>query len=167
MNVQHTFPARPWSREVDRPIAFDPFSRMHREMDRVFEDVLSDTSRPWYGPRFDWWGAMTPSLDMSETPDGLEIYVDLPGMDVKDVTLTLREGMLWISGERKDKFEEKKKDFYRSERKFGSFVRSVLLPYDVDAEHIDAHFENGVLRIMLPKSPEAEAKERRIKIKAH
>lgn len=165
MSVRDLSPGGQHRREADRQPVLDSFSRLHREMDRLIEEALP-AMRPPFGPWFDGGGAVVPSLDVSETEDGLEISVDLPGIDAKDVSLTLSEDVLSISGERKEEQEQKKKNYYRSERSFGSFARHLALPYAVDADRVEARFKDGVLNITLPKSPQARAEERRIEIKS-
>ncbi|MCP5467919.1 MAG: Hsp20/alpha crystallin family protein [Deltaproteobacteria bacterium] len=106
--------------------------------------------------------SFVPSIDVAESPETLSISVELPGMKKDDVKITVREGILTISGEKKFKEEEKKENYYRIERSYGSFVRSFNLPNTVDSEAIRAQFENGVLELAIPKKP--EAKERTIDV---
>lgn len=165
MGVHDLLPWRQRAREIERSEDYDPFSRMHREMDRLFEDVFPGVGRLSFNPWFRSGREMAPSLDVSETDDALEVSADLPGMDTDDVSVTLSEGMLTISGERKEEKEQKEKNYYRTERSYGSFVRRLALPYPVDEDRIQARFDKGVLKIVLPKSPDVKAGERRIEIK--
>ena len=111
-------------------------------------------------------GELTPVVDVSETDKSYEISVELPGLDDKDVELTLRDDLLTISGEKKTEREEKKKGYHLSERSYGSFQRSFRLPDDVQAEKIKAEMQKGVMSISLPRSPSAKPKQRKIAISA-
>lgn len=162
MSVRDLLPWR--ARNLEDVSSLDPFSRMHREMDRWMGDVMSGAPHTFFGPSGNGRGTLVPTLDVAEDDEKLEISVDLPGMDAKDVTLTLSEGVLSIAGERKASSEQKDRNFYRSERSYGSFARRLSLPYQVDADRIEAAFEKGVLKITLPKSPETRASEHRIEI---
>ena len=119
-----------------------------------------------WGPPAQTGMAVAPRIDISETDTELRIEVELPGIDEKDVCLTLTDNVLMIRGEKKAEREEKDKNYYVSERSFGSFQRAIPLPTEVDADKVEASFKNGVLTVRLPKTPEAEAKTRRIEVKA-
>ena len=150
-------------RPVARSTALSPFDRMHEEMDRLFDDFLPQLSK---GREFDSRMGTLASIDLSETDDALEIKADLPGMQESEIDVTLRDGALVISGERKHQSEEKKKNYYRSERAFGAFTRSVPLPCDIDEDSIDAQFKKGVLTVHMPKSSAAKENQRKIEIRA-
>jgi HSP20 family protein len=137
----------------------DPFSTLHRQIDRLFEDFGR-----W--PAFEGFRASSsPRINVSETDSSLEIEAELPGLDEKDVEVILNEDVLTIKGEKKDEREEKKKDFHVMERSYGSFSRSIRLPYDFDPDAINASFAKGVLKITLPKPAEAKQKTVKIPIK--
>lgn len=166
MELKELTPFRRWRRggeQGGRDAALGPFERMHEEMDRLFEDFL-----PQFSDRRELESRMKglAQIDLSETDDALEIDVDLPGVKEGDIDVTFRDGALFITGERKHESEEKKKNYYRSERSYGSFSRSITLPCDVEADQIDARFKKGVLKIMLPKSPAAKESQRKIEIRA-
>ena len=110
--------------------------------------------------------AVSPAVDVSETEQGYEISADMPGMDNKDIEITLNNNVLTLKGEKKEQHETKEKDYYLQERSYGTFQRSFTLPDDVDSEHISTAFSNGVLIIKLPKSAQAKAKTRKIEVKA-
>jgi HSP20 family protein len=103
-----------------------------------------------------------PAIDLLERDDSLVLKADLPGLTEDDVQLEVRDNVLTISGERRSDVEDKKNGYYRVERSFGRFSRSLTLPEGVDAEQIAAKFENGVLEVTIPK-PE-ERQPRRITI---
>lgn len=148
----------------------DPFLRLREDVDRVFDGFL----RGWPAMRgFDLGlpaglsdDGLTPVADVSETDKRYEIVVELPGLDDKDVEVTLRDDLLTISGEKKTEREEKKKGYHLSERSYGSFQRSFRLPDDVQADKIEAEMQKGVMSISLPRSPSAKPKQRKIAISA-
>jgi HSP20 family protein len=158
---------RRWDEE-DRP--FESFFRemdtLRKEMDRLFEDFWKGSGQrsfmttPWQ------YSDITPRVDETEDEKAFHIRVELPGMDKDDVDLTLSNGVLTIRGEKKREEEEKGKDFYRKERAFGAFRRSLPIPFDVDESQIDASFKKGVLYIELPKTEEAQKKVKHISVKA-
>ena len=163
MELNDLVPFKNRRRRVARDRAISPFERMHEEMDRLFDDFLPQLSEGRNGgARF---GALA-SVDLSETEDALELSVDLPGMEEEDIDVTLRDGDLTIRGERKDESEETRKNYYRSERAYGAFSRTIALPCEVDEDAIDAKFKKGVLTVHLPKSPKAKEQERKIAINA-
>jgi len=158
---------RQWDEE-DRP--YESFLRemdtLHKEMDRLFEDFWKGSgshsfmARPWNR------GELTPRIDETEDEKAFHVKVELPGMDHDDVDISLSGGVLTIRGEKKREEEEKGKDYYRSERSFGSFRRSLPIPVDVDESKIEAKFDKGILLIELPKTREAQEKVKHIDIKA-
>jgi len=158
---------RRWD-EVDRP--FDSFLRemdtLHKEMDRLFEDFWKGSERPALMAAPWSFSEVTPVVDESEDDKAFHIRVELPGMDKGDVDITLANGALTIRGEKKREDEEKGKDFYRKERSFGAFRRTLPIPVDVDENAIEASFRKGVLYIDLPKTEEARQKVTHIDIKA-
>ncbi len=163
---------RRWEEE-DRP--FQPFhgfrrevDSLHRDMDRLFEDFMRGSFyRPFMQMPEAWnLGDVSPTVDVNEDEKAFRVAVELPGMDDKDIDVTLSEGLLTIRGEKKQEQEEKGKEFYRKERTFGSFRRALPIPGDVDETKIEASFKKGVLTILLPKTEEARRKVRHINVKA-
>jgi len=128
----------------------EPFTR---EIDRVFDAFFGQTDQ---GRRW------VPPMDLVEAEDHFVLKADLPGLAERDVNIEVQDGTLTISGERKAEHEEREKGWYRIERSFGSFSRSLTLPDGVDADRIEASFADGVLEVHIPK-PE-ERKPRRISI---
>ena len=108
---------------------------------------------------------MVPQLDIHDNGKQLAIDVDLPGVDEKDVTVTVANGMLTIKGEKKSEHEEKGDSFYVAERAYGAFERSLRLPESIDDAKLEARFDKGVLKILAQKKPEAVTAERKIEIK--
>ena len=111
-------------------------------------------------------GELRPELDLTEDGKAFQVTIDLPGLDEKDVAVTLSDRELTIRGEKKEEKETKEKDYYRRERTHGTFRRSIELPSAVDAEKIEASFKKGVLTIRLPKTKEAQEKIKQIAVKA-
>ena len=105
-------------------------------------------------------------VDVAEKDHAYEITAELPGLDEKDIEVKQSDGMLTIKGEKKEETEEKKKDFYLAERRYGSFERSFRVPESVNTDKIDATFKKGVLTVVLPKKPESQSKEQKISVKA-
>jgi len=97
-----------------------------------------------------------PSLDLAETKDALMVKVETPGIDPKDIQVTLQENLLTIKGEKKHEKEEKDERHHRVERSYGAFTRTVRLPVAVDGGKVDAKFKNGLLTVTLPKTPGAK-----------
>jgi HSP20 family protein len=123
---------------------------LKQEMDRLFDR--------FFEPRADEFlalGEWAPSLDLSETKDALVVKAEIPGMDPKEVQLSLQEQLLTIKGEKKQEKEEKDERFHRVERTYGAFTRAIRLPVAVDAGKVAATFKNGVLTVTLPKTPAA------------
>lgn len=139
---------------------------LHREMDRLFEDLFRERSHFPFLPE-SWTAAQEwPNVDQTEDEKGYRITVELPGMDEKDVAVTLADGVLTIRGEKKQEEEDKQRDYYRKERAYGSFRRVLAVPAGVDEAQIQASFKRGVLTVDLPKSEEARKHVKNIDIKA-
>jgi HSP20 family protein len=136
-------------------------SRWHNDMDTMFRRFLEDWETPlWYD------GNWTPALDVADREDSLLVRVELPGLKSEDIDISVQGNVLIITGEKKESTEEKEKNYYHSERRFGSFRREVTLPTGVDANKIDATFHDGVLSIVLPKSEAEKPKHIRVKAQA-
>jgi HSP20 family protein len=132
----------------------EPFTR---EVDRLFDAFFggeSTAGRRW-----------VPPMDLVEAEDHFVLKADLPGLSEEDVAIEIQDGTLKISGERKAEHEEREQGWYRIERSFGTFNRSLSLPEGVNPDGVTAEFDNGVLELRIPK-PE-ERQPRRIEIKPH
>ena len=148
---------------LTRAGAADPFGmlrQMTRDVDRMFDEGAFRL--PFFGkmPKAAW----TPGIDVFEKDNPLVTKIDLPGMKKEDIKVEIADGYLAISGERKTEAEEKKDDYYRCEREYGSFYRSVPLPDGAKAEDIKATFADGVLEVSVPLPPKAVAKPQTVKI---
>jgi HSP20 family protein len=139
---------------------FREFERMRRDMDRLWDSFLEGGPRKRSEGRGEW----LPSLDVSETKNELVVKAEVPGMDPKNIDISLSDGMLTIKGEKKQEREEKEADYHLVERSYGAFTRSVQLPTEIQSDRISASYKNGILKITLPKSEEARKKEIKIKV---
>ena len=137
--------------------AFEPFSSFRQEMDRLFDDFFAPARTTGNGG-----STLRPSIEMAEDDKAYHVTAELPGLDMKDISLDMRENTLAISGEKKS---EKKEGTHYTERTYGRFERVIGLPQEVDADKVSASFRNGVLTIDLPKNPRAQDKARKIEIR--
>jgi HSP20 family protein len=136
------------------------FSDLQSEIERVFDDF---TRRPFATNGREMF---QPSFDVTETPEALELSAELPGCDPKDVDISLDGRMLTIRGEKKAESDKKEGSRHVVERSYGSFMRSMTLPFAIDSNKIEAKFDKGVLKLHLPKPPEAKAEVKKIAIKS-
>ena len=148
---------------VTRGDLLDPFVAFRREMDRMFDDFLDGGL---LRPGFTGWQGLTPAVDIDETEKEMVVTAELPGVNEKDVEVSLAGDLLTIKGEKKAEHEEKNGDSTYMERRFGSFARSVRLPFDAGDEKVDATFDNGVLTIRVPKPAELQRAVRKIEVKS-
>lgn len=142
----------------------------------LFDDFArSMESWPFYRRALDWEpvrrmekavGMMVPDIDATETDNEMRITAELPGMEDKDINVDLSGDMLTIRGEKRDESESEEKNYHVSERRYGSFSRTVRVPESVDGTKISAEMKNGVLTVSMPKSAVAKDKQRKIPIKA-
>jgi HSP20 family protein len=140
---------------------FREFTTLQNEMNRLFNTVFDAPAPGNGGSTMRRW---MPAMDLVETEDNFVLRADLPGMKEDDVKIEFEDGTLTVSGERKAEHESKNEGYYRVERAFGSFSRSLTLPQGIDPEAVTASFNNGVLEVRIPK-PE-QRKPRRIEIGA-
>jgi HSP20 family protein len=132
-----------------------PLHSLQREIDRIFDDFSSGFGR-LTGFRS---GELVPKMNVRESDGEIEFTAELPGLEEKDVEVTLADNILTIRGEKKEEKEEKGKDYRLLERSFGSFSRSFEVPAGVDPSAIEAKLEKGVLTVKFPKPAQAEAKK--------
>lgn len=143
--------------------SLDPFSFFREEMNRLFDDS--------FGARAGWMQgmekALSPSLDIKETDKSYRVVAEIPGVSEKDVELEVSNRVLSIRGEkREDKEEKGDKGYHVMERRYGSFLRSVSLPEDVDESKIEAQVADGLLTVTLPKKKDANSEKKKIAIKS-
>jgi len=144
-----------WQRPVLTPwTSLGRLTDLRDEIDRLFESPLAELTRT--SNLLSGW---TPALDVFESKDSFTVKAELPGMKKEDIEVTLHDGSLSISGERKSETKHEDAEVYRAERFFGRFQRTVTLPAPVAADKIKAHYKDGVLTITLPKTEEAKPKQ--------
>jgi HSP20 family protein len=146
-------------------VRWDPFREledMSERLNRVFGRSAVARAADDKGTfvTFDW----APSVDIAETAEAFEIKAELPDVKKEDVKVTVEEGQLRISGERKQEKEERGKKFHRVERSYGSFMRSFSLPENVDDSKLTAEYKDGVLNVRLPKTEKAKPKAIAVKV---
>ena len=145
----------------------DPFMAFRREMNRVFDDAFRSSGLPsLVGSAFGRMpeGTLMPQIDVSESEHEIQVTAELPGIDEKDVHVTLAEDMLTIRGEKKAEREQKDHDYHLMERSHGTFLRALPLPFTADPSQVKAVFKNGVLTVTIPKPKEVQQKQRRIEV---
>ena len=136
-----------------------PFLALHREMNRLFDDFFHGFEQNIPASRFSWSQAW-PKVDVSDSGNDVKISVELPGMEEKDVEVTLRDGVLTLRGEKKSETE----NAHYSERWYGQFQRSIQLGPDIDPDKVSAAYKNGLLTVTVAKKPEELRTEKRIPI---
>jgi HSP20 family protein len=167
---------QPWRRDMAQAMAplgqsilapryKDPFQALRSEMDQLFDSFLTGALP---SPRFleGWQDTLVPSLDMREDGSCVTIEAELPGLDIKDVELTVDNGVLTLTGERKLEKHEQKESYHVMERRYGRFDRSIRLPETVDENRIEAKFDKGILCVTLQKKPEAVRQQKKIAIQS-
>jgi HSP20 family protein len=155
---------------------WQPFESLRDEVDRIFEEFTRGFGGlPMARRLFDIepfgrveraFAIRAPAVDFVEKEKEYRITVELPGIDEKDIAVSIADDVMTIKGEKKEEKEEKEENYYLSERRYGAFQRSFQLPSGVDHAKIEAGFQKGVLTVTLPKTPEAQKKEKKIAIKA-
>ena len=160
----------PWSRPESKAPALyrdaDPFMALHREVNRLFDDVFRGVDQFGVGRfpslaagRANWgW----PHVEVSETDKEIRVTAELPGLDEKDVEVALDDDVLTLCGEKRSESDDKDRQF--SERFYGQFERRIALGTEVAEDKVDARFKNGVLTITLPKTERAQSRTKRIAI---
>lgn len=153
----------------------NPMMELRRQMDRLFDDFTSGFNMP----TFSGWGRagsipdvfgggmdqIDVRFDVSESDKQIEVTAEVPGMKEQDIDVEVSGDVLTIKGEKKHEEEKKEKNYYLSERRYGSFQRSFQLPDTVDQEGIEAQFDKGVLKVTLPKKPESRRQAKKISVK--
>ncbi|KKO20703.1 MAG: molecular chaperone [Candidatus Brocadia sp.] len=135
-------------------------SSIQEEMNRMFDRVFRGGDLSDFGITGTW----APPLDLSETADKVTVKAEIPGMDPKEIDISIQGDTLIIKGEKKEEKEEKGKNYYRMERRYGNFTRSVDLPASVDTNKVTAECKNGVLEITMQKREEVKPKQITVKV---
>ncbi|OPX19765.1 MAG: molecular chaperone [Desulfobacca sp. 4484_104] len=138
---------------------FREVSRLRREMDRLWDDYFGPGRRALKPLETEW----APVVDISESADQVTVKAEIPGLEPKDIDISLSGDLLTIKGEKKSEREEKDENYHLVERSYGSFSRSLRLPVSVEADKIEASYKQGVLTITCPKKEEVKAKAIEIK----
>jgi HSP20 family protein len=149
----------PWRPSMD-------LTRWESEMDRMMDDFFGRSMRPWWPAR--WLrgdGEITaPVVDVYEEKDEVVVKADLPGLGKNDIEVNISDSELTLKGEKKKEEEIQENNYYRRERTYGAFLRTVELPTDVQADKVKASFKDGVLEVRVPKTEEAKAKTIKVQI---
>jgi HSP20 family protein len=158
----------PWKKEQKTQVPVrregeHPLMTFQRDMNRLFDDFFGGLdmtpSKLFEGS----WNVFNPKVNISENDTEVVVSAELPGMDEKDVEVSVSRDMLTISGEKKEEKEEEDKNYYRVERSYGSFRRSIPLPGEVNPDDVEATFNNGVLDVTLPKTEASQRKKITVK----
>ena len=163
MALENVNPLKKKGQLATRRESENPFFALQHRMNRIFDDFL--------GEPFDLFGTtagtnmFVPMMNISETEKEITITADMPGIEEKDLDISVSKGELTIKGEKKKETEEKNKNYYRMERSYGSFSRTVALPEGVDESKIDAELKKGVLKLTIPRLAEAVQPRKKIEIK--
>ena len=143
------------NREEEHPLA-----TLERDMNQMFDDFFGGFG---LAPSEFWdtgWNAFSPQVDIVDNEKEIKVAVELPGLDEKDINVSLSRDTLTISGEKRQEKEDKGKNYYRMERSYGSFKRAIPIPCEVKSEAIEATFKNGVLSIVLAKAIEGQRRQK-------
>jgi HSP20 family protein len=158
----------PWNRgnnqapTINRSEDMDPFMSLHRNVNRLFDEVFRDFDTPSVLGRMTPRNGTWPSVEFSENDKEIRVVAEMPGLDENDVEVLLEDGVLTLRGEKKSETEDKDRQF--SERYYGRFERRLALGREVEEDKVEAAFKNGVLTVTLPKTEKAQANAKRITI---
>jgi HSP20 family protein len=162
MTDQSTLPAKSRS-ETPAPALPVVFTRLRDEIDRLFDDFnFSRPARSIFA--FPTSIDIHPAMELTENKDHYSLSVELPGMDEKDIDIECADGVLTISGEKRQESEEKNEGYLLTERSYGAFKRQQTLPADVDPDAIEAKYAKGVLKLTLKKDQKAQSRVKKIAI---
>jgi len=158
----------PWFRKslpVQKRDEEYPLYSLQREMNALFNDFFRGFEISPFQPNEELFGEYIPQLDMHEDEKSVVVSAELPGLDEKDVTVSISKDLLTISGEKRSEKKEDAKGHYKMERVYGSFKRSIMLPVEIDRDRSEATFKNGVLTVTLPKTAESQTAIKTIAVK--
>lgn len=140
-----------------------PLSLLRHDMDTLFDEFFRGFDmNPFFGTHAE---RFTPNVDITESDKEIRVSAELPGMDEKDIDITLNHDSLTIKGEKKEEKEDKGKDYYRMERSYGTFCRTIPVPVEIETDKINAHYKKGILTIKIPKSAKAIEEKKKITVK--
>lgn len=143
------------------------FYSLQREMNKLFDDFFGgmEFSMPQVFEE-EQLSQFQPKVDLKETDKDIVLTIEVPGMSQKDIEMSVSDNMLTIAGEKKEEREENVKGYYRMERKYGAFQRSIPLPCEINKEQAEAEFKHGVITVTLPKTKQATSQTRKVDIKS-
>jgi HSP20 family protein len=142
-----------------------PFSSLQREINRLLDEFFREANVPSFEFPEEGPGVYVPRVDVTEDEKAIKITAELPGMEEKDINVSVSRDAVTITGEKREEKEEEDKGYYRMERRYGSVRRTVPLPFEVEIDKAQATFKNGILTIELPKSPESRGSVKTIQVK--
>ena len=145
-----------------RTEGWNPFLALRSEMDTLFDNFFRGFA---IEPFTMASGAFQPRINVADGEKDINISIELPGMDEKDMEISLAKDSITVKGEKKEEKEEKGKNFHRMERSYGSFSRTIPLPVEIDQNKVEATYKQGVLNIVLPKTEKAVKETKKISIK--
>lgn len=154
----------PAARREDNPV-----EELHQRVNELFDSFFDTFNIGFRWPALthdDESLAISPRVDISETDDEVRVTAELPGMDEKDIQVTLDDHVLVVRGEKKQAHEDKNRNYHLVERSFGSFQRAIALPAGVEQDQVKATFRKGVLSVSVPKAPAAKTQQKKIAISA-
>ncbi len=153
-------------RKEDNSSDYSPHFSLQNDMNRVFDNFFRSFENGMMSPFSDMSeGMFRPKVEVKENANDLRVSVELPGIDDKDIDVSITDDALTISGEKREEKEENTRGYYRMERSYGSFQRRIPLPCSIDKDKAEATFKKGVLNVVLPKSAEAKQNVKKISIK--
>ncbi len=153
-------------RVEDRPLSLrretDFFSDLERRMDNWFDEVFGGSLVSYVMP--ETRGIFSPRIDIKETDENFQILAEMPGIERADMDVSLHNGVLTISGEKKVEKEEREADYHHLERSYGCFTRNISVPDSVDVDRVEAAYKNGILTVTLPKTEKAISQSKKIPV---
>ncbi|HVN71747.1 MAG TPA: Hsp20/alpha crystallin family protein [Desulfomonilia bacterium] len=152
---------------INRGREVRPIDAIRRDVSRLFDDFFSGFNLWPSSERADSFGSFMPQVDMTEDEKSIRINAELPGLDEKDIEISVTDDALTIKGEKKEESEHEGEDVYCTERTYGSFTRVLPIPKQVIVDKVEATFKKGVLNITLPKSENEQHSRRKVEIKTH
>ncbi|MBI4431061.1 MAG: Hsp20/alpha crystallin family protein [Candidatus Omnitrophica bacterium] len=166
MKIKHLIPHKDGGeRDLQTAEWRDPFYAFQRRVNDVFGNFFDAFDFEPFEAYEKQLRTFQPKMDVSETDKEFTISAEFPGLDEKDIEVVLEGDILTIKGEKKEEREERKKGYYRSERSYGAFQRSLAVPESVNTQGLTAEVKKGVLKIVLPKKPEAQIERKKIEVK--
>lgn len=141
-----------------------PFFALQHRMNRMFDDFFRGFDIEPFG-RFAEEGAFMPQMNINQDDKEIVVTAELPGVEEKDLDISITKDTLTIKGEKKTETEDKKKDYYRVERSYGSFSRSIAMPAGIDESKAEAELKKGVLKITILKTAQAQPQRKKIEVK--